>query len=651
VLRVGESGPSPDPAEAPAGRHRAVPAEPDGPPSGGSGPPETENDVTEQPQRSRRRLLGWSLLGLGALILLTAGWVTFRGLQAYRDLAAARDTVTAMGQEFESHGISQPARLVALAERFADQAAAARSAVDDPLFRAATIVPWIGPNVAAVRTIAAVADDIGSTMPAAAELTRSLNEEHLFPRDGVVDMGTVEAAAAALESTDAAVQHAIGALAGVDRGKVVAPLADAVDQMGRQLARIAPLTSTGARLGRLMVPMLGAEGPRQYLVVFQNPAELRATGGIFGAYAVLEVNHGAVSLDRAGSVSQDFGTADPPLAGIDTSLTDLYSLRLTSFPQDVNFTPDFPTAAELIARMYQNRFGGRLDGVIALDPLVVSVLLQGQPPIDIGDGMMLTSQSAPALLMSEIYARYPTSRQTTQRDALLTSAILAAYTAIASSSGRGAFRPIISGVKDLVDQRRVLVWSAHPAEEQQLLPTAVSGRLPVDTANAPTVGVFLNDGTGGKLDYYLGMDVRLGPGRCVDMSPEPGPALTTAALAVQLQLNAPSGGLPNYVISGSNVDHAVYRLQTNVLVVAPTGGAVSGLSIDGRAVPVMHGVDHGRAVAMATVVLTPGTSAVLEASLSFAPAADGDAVTPKVVTTPMATQASVFTVPFAGCGA
>ncbi len=55
----------------------------------------------------------------------------------------------------------------------------------------------------------------------------------------------------------------------------------------------------------------------------------------------------------------------------------------------------------------------------------------------------------------------------------------------------------------MVDVRRVLVWSAHPEEESQILTTSVSGRLPIDPVKQPTVGVFLNDGTGAKLGYYL----------------------------------------------------------------------------------------------------------------------------------------------------
>ena len=37
---------------------------------------------------------------------------------------------------------------------------------------------------------------------------------------------------------------------------------------------------------------LGADGPRRYLFGASNPAELRGTGGLIGAYAILTMDRG-----------------------------------------------------------------------------------------------------------------------------------------------------------------------------------------------------------------------------------------------------------------------------------------------------------------------------------------------------------------------
>ena len=64
-------------------------------------------------------------------------------------------------------------------------------------------------------------------------------------------------------------------------------MASAVDQLAGKLATVAETTGPAARVARLAPSMLGADGPRTWMVVFQNPAEPRATGGIFGSFAIM----------------------------------------------------------------------------------------------------------------------------------------------------------------------------------------------------------------------------------------------------------------------------------------------------------------------------------------------------------------------------
>ena len=40
----------------------------------------------------------------------------------------------------------------------------------------------------------------------------------------------------------------------------------------------------------------GADGPRRYLLIAESPSEQRGTGGIWGAYAILTADDGALSV-------------------------------------------------------------------------------------------------------------------------------------------------------------------------------------------------------------------------------------------------------------------------------------------------------------------------------------------------------------------
>ena len=182
-------------------------------------------------------------------------------------------------------------------------------------------------------------------------------------------------------------------MAAIDRSAVVQPVGDAVLTLWRKLDQAADVTEPGARVARLLPPMLGADGPRTYLVAFQNPAEPRATGGIFGSFAVVRADQGKISIIDQGAASRTLGPFDPPVAELTGERPDLYGPELAQYPQDVNFTPDFPTAARLFAEMYRLRTGTTVDGVLAIDPVALSYMLEGAPPIDVGDGVSITADN------------------------------------------------------------------------------------------------------------------------------------------------------------------------------------------------------------------------------------------------------------------
>ena len=129
-----------------------------------------------------------------------------------------------------------------------------------------------------------------------------------------------------------------------------------------------PLTSPGPGRGRpgCCRPCSGRRAPATYLVVFQNPAEARATGGIFGSYAILTADQGKITIDNQASASRTLDDLDgaAPGAQLRTRRSCTATL-IAQRPQDVNFTPDFPTAAQrFIADVpaQEPRSGGRRAG-------------------------------------------------------------------------------------------------------------------------------------------------------------------------------------------------------------------------------------------------------------------------------------------------
>src|SRR5690606_25757179 len=168
-------------------------------------------------------------------------------------------------------------------------------------------------------------------------------------------------------------------------------------------------------------------------------------------------------------------------------------------------------------------------------------------------------------------------------------------------------RPLAMAIRDVVAERRLLFWSAREDEQAQLVDTPLGGVLP-EREDVPTVGVFLNDGSGAKLGYYLSNRAELTVGACVmDGRRE-------LSLRVSISSRAPRSALPRSVL-GLAVADDPYAARTLVYVFSPAGGAVRQVWVDGAETPIGSGVERRRQVAIVAVDVPPGGSRLIEVSL------------------------------------
>src|SRR6478672_6509045 len=335
---------------------------------------------------------------------------------------------------------------------------------------------------------------------------------------------------------------------------------------------------------RLLPPMLGSEGPRTYLVVFQNPSELRSTGGIFGSFALMTADNGKITIADQSASSRSIGTFASPVATLNAETVDLYTDEIAKFPQDVNFSPDFPTAAALFTQMYQAKGGGEVDGVLAIDPVALSYTLKGAPGIDVGQGLTVTSDNLVKTLLSTAYQKFNDANQE-QRDNFLDSATSKVFSTV--MSGDAEPHSIVDGLRKAAGERRVLIYSSNPDEQNDIATTSLAGVMETDPAQ-PTLGVFMNDGTAAKLGYYLHNEVHVTEGDCRT------DGRRDLRVRVVMKYDAPSTGLPDYVSGPNNGRNGPYQLKTNLLAFAPAGGEVTGAQRDGAQIALRFGDDHGR---------------------------------------------------------
>ncbi|MFC7483852.1 DUF4012 domain-containing protein [Luedemannella flava] len=313
-----------------------------------------------------------------------AGWLATDVLAARRHLLASAHLVTELRDRLAAGDRVGAGDAVA---RLRAETAAARTRTTATPWRLGADLPGMGRDLAVVATIARVLDDLSRRgLPELADVAATLDPAALTPRHGRMDVGPLRRAEPALRVADAAVRRARDEIAAVPVTGLAGPVAAAVAELRAGLTRAAAMTTTGVRAARLLPGMLGADGPRTYLVLFQNLAEARATGGIPGAFAVIRADRGAVRLVRTGTAARDLRVFLPPVARLSETARSLYTERPAIFPADVNVSPDFPTAARLIREMYRLRTGQTVDGVIATDPVALAYLLSATGPLRVSGG-------------------------------------------------------------------------------------------------------------------------------------------------------------------------------------------------------------------------------------------------------------------------
>ena len=477
-----------------------------------------------------------------------------------------------------------------------EQAGAARGATGDPVWWLGQGVPYAGDNLTAVRQISVAVDDLARL--AFPTLLR-VDLASLVPKQGRLDVGRLRAVAAEVSAADQAVRRTADRLRAVPTRGLVAQVRDAVTALREELDRLGGLTSAADRGVRLLPPLLGADGPRSYLLVSQNPAELRATGGMFGAYAVLRADSGRIRLAGQGSAT-DLRYFDPPLK-VDPEMRRLWSELPGMYPADVNLSPSFPTAAALYREMVRRRTGITVDGVLAVDPVMLSYLLNVIGPVQVPDGPALAGGTAVRTLLSDSYRDLDVKAQDAFYARAASGVIDALFTRTVNP------RALLTVISRSIQERRILFWSVRSGEQRAVAGTRLAGQLP-EQDSVPTVGVFLNDGSGAKLGYYLRFSATLTVGAC---RPD---GRRELRLRVTVHSTAPRSGLTESV-TGMALSGDKYTARTFVSVHTPSGGAVLAGRLDGRDTAMGSGLDRRRQVAVANVEVGPGQTRTLDVTL------------------------------------
>ncbi len=602
--------------------------------------------------RRRRRLLIIGAVVLVVLVVLGLGaYVGQRALAAKASLERAQTQL----QTFRE-AVGQPDQ--DLAALYAPVRASTQDAVDQtrtPVWTLFEHVPVLGANLTAFRQTTELVDAVvRDGMGPLATAADGLSVESLKPTDGRIDLAPLQRLAPAVVSVDDAIQTATGNADAIDTRNLLPQLRDPIDQLRRQLDEVAPLSAQARRLVPLLPAVLGADGTRHYLLMFQNNAEERASGGNPASLAMLTIDDGAIALGRqAGSSDFPSPYATPPYSPSGPGNEDwatVYTDYASTYLTNITMTPDFPTTARMARAMWRKEFGGRVDGVISFDPVAVSYLLRATGPVELADGTKLDAENAVSFLLSRVYEAYP---DPDDQDAVFASAAQSIFSALLG--GDVDPQAYLDQLRPIIEQQRLKVWSNEPDEQAVIVDSPVGLMMPADNRSATVLGVYNNDDATSKMSYYMDQRVAITTRACGAE-----PTYTVKATVINTLKPNQVDGLPEYVRAHQKRIPPGGDRQW-VQLYGPVGARLTSVTVDGEPVrwgtslraadntnpratgvevrrPAVQGSMYGRPVGTVSITLGPEAKRTVTAVFSGA-AEDSRTVrvshTPKVRAVPV----------------
>jgi Protein of unknown function (DUF4012) len=538
-------------------------------PAGAADPPAGVGDAAGLVRASRRRRrIGWAMLLVGGLIVLAGVWLVVTGLMARGQLDRARADVYRLRAQLS---VGELAGARTTADALAAHSRRAHELTTGPLWAFAATVPAGGEPVRTIRGITASIDDVGrKALPDLVSASETLDPTKLRGPAGEVDLARVDAAAPRLDGASKTVSRAITTVVTLPAHTWLSTIDTARADLLTQLTSLGATIQAADRAAHVAPVLLGQDGRKTYLVSFETEAELRGTGGLPGAFAIVQADHGKVSFSRFES--------DVALTGVPSGLNfgadydQLYAgANATAEYSDSNVSPHFPYAAQIWVAMWQKESGQHLDGAMAVDPTALSYLLEVAGPATMPDGTQISADNVVDLTARTLYAKFAYGDQAGRKSYQLQMARAIGEQLL---DGRVSTASLVRAAGRAVGERRLLLWSADPPVEAQLSQTALGGTV-LETA-APYVGLSINNAAANKLDYYLTASLGWERHGCGTTGP--------VTVTITIKNGAPAD-LPKYVLGDTGRRGFPQRPGDNRLLVgyfATQGAQLTSISLNGK---------------------------------------------------------------------
>ena len=510
------------------------------------------------------------VLLLGVLGVTAAFGLTLVN-QAREVKAQAKEVVALVESVPDSVLAGDIESLPATANKVVDLSNQISTTVHGRLWNLATLIPTVGSDIKSVQILSDTLSDLANNalMPISNSLqgmsisdlfsNRRVNVEKLTLLANAVSMAApvFERSAATVESLPPA---------------NLSQVADYIEKVRAPLSKYGDLISEISELVPLLPDVFGASGERTYLLIAQNNAELRSDGGLPGSVGFVTVNDGYIDIGNFRSISHWY--VEEYVSETEEEKTFFGGVDLYRDFAQITFLPEFERVGQLAVEFIDAYWPGtQIDGVVAIDPTFLQALMSiTDSSVDV-EGVTLDGSTTAEMLTHSVYEWYTRSAVSDASDAFFAAAADACADAVFSNLSKISIKELKNLLTGASTTGHFYLWMANEAEQAAVRKLAFSGNLDYDKTQ-PQLGVYLNDYTWSKIDWYLG---------CATFVSEPttnadGSSTYEVTTYVKNYLTSDDAdSLPKYIIGGNSNDAKYCNSDaiTRVYLFAPYGGSIT----------------------------------------------------------------------------
>ncbi len=406
------------------------------------------------------------VLAAGILVIAAVGiWGFFQARQFEAHATAGKAAALA---GLDSLNPQDPAAAIEAFQTAGAEFSSARALLGPEWLHA---IPWVGRQLAAADDLATIGVDGSTAGEAGAKLLQGVTtvsgDDQLNALIRLAPEHLDTALTALIDVSDRA--------AALSTDGVVSPLASAITEIKEKLAPLDDLV-------QLAPSMLDLErylfsGQHRFLVVSQNGAELRPTGGFMGTYSLVEFGPDGFTLTTFANIytlpNDTLDLPRPPAEGLDW----LKHFRL----RDANWWIDFPTSARTMMELWQTLGQPSVDGIVAVDIPMVRGLLEIFGPITVPEtDVPLTAENVLEQLVNVVNAAGDTPGRKNSVQSLVTELL----TRVAHMSSEQVL-PTLESLAISVNEKHIQVYLNEPTSQSALVALGWAGAIdpPVDTTD------------------------------------------------------------------------------------------------------------------------------------------------------------------------